>query len=278
MIRDARTFAGLFRTAGAAANETIRALGGEPLDLDKAEAEVLPALERLRPCVADATTYLLDALDAKKRILLEGAQGAMLDIDFGTYPYVTSSNTTVGGCVTGSGLPPSALGDVHGLLKAFTTRVGAGPFPTELSGDMLQMLRGTGENQWDEFGTTTRRPRRCGWLDLVVARYSARMNGVTRLHVTKLDILSQFDELKICVAYRLDGKEIRDFPADIDDLSRCEPVYETLPGWRGDAKGARSTVELPTAAEKYVRRVSEVLGVKLGSVSFGPAREHTIVM
>jgi adenylosuccinate synthase len=199
----------------------------------------------------------------------------MLDVDFGTYPFVTSSNTTSGGCLTGSGLPPTLVKDVHGLLKAFTTRVGSGPFPTELTCGLADKLRGTGENQWDEFGTTTGRPRRCGWLDLVVARHGARVNGANRLHITKLDVLSQFDEIRICTAYRVGGEITSDFPADLAVLQRCEPVYETLPGWKTDLPACKSVAELPEAAAAYVNRIADFLEVDIASVSYGPGREQT---
>jgi adenylosuccinate synthase len=196
-------------------------------------------------------------------------------VDFGTYPFVTSSNTTVGGCVTGSGLPPTMIREVHGLLKAFTSRVGSGPFPTELDGPEAESLRGTGKNQWDEFGTTTGRPRRCGWLDLVVARLAARVNGVNRVHITKLDILSQFDEIKVCTAYRINGEEVSDFPADESLLDGCEPVYETFPGWKCDLPACKTVSELPVQAAAYIDRISRFLEVDVASVSYGPGRRQT---
>jgi len=274
--RDPRAFAALARERIAAVNEALRAQGGAPLDGEAILAEVLPAIERLRPCITDTVGYLHRALDEGKGILLEGAQGAMLDIDFGTYPYLTSSNTSTGGLCTGTGLPPTAIGEVHGVLKAFTTRVGSGPFPTEEAGPVGDSLRGTGANQWDEFGTTTGRPRRCGWLDLVVGRYAARINGVTHVHITKLDVLSQFAELKICTAYRLDGETIETFPASLEDLERCEPVYETLPGWQCAIDTCTSLASLPAAARAYLARIEEVLGARTGSVGFGPGREQTL--
>ncbi len=260
-----------------AVNRALRDQGGEEIDVRKMLEEIRPALERLQPCIADTVAYLHQALDRNEEILLEGAQGAMLDIDFGTYPFLTSSNTTAGGLCTGTGLPPGTLREVHGVLKAFTTRVGAGPFPTEQTDETGEHLRGTGANQWDEFGTTTGRPRRCGWLDLVVGRYAVRVNGVAHVHITKLDVLSQFDTLQICTGYRLDGELLESFPADLHDLERCEPEYETLPGWKTELGSCTSLQSLPQAAQDYVRCVGETLGTRIASVSFGPERQQTLL-
>ncbi len=273
--RDIDNFRKRFQTALADANAVIKLLGGDPMDERETEERVVDIVGKLRPYIADTVAMLHRFVREEKRVLLEGAQGTMLDVDFGTYPFVTSSNTTAGGCITGSGLPPTALRDVHGLLKAFTSRVGSGPFPTELDGREAELLRGTGANQWDEFGTTTGRPRRCGWLDLVVARHAARVNGVNRLHITKLDILSQFDELKVCTAYRIGGQETSDFPADSWSLEDCEPVYETLPGWKCDLPACKAVAELPEAAANYVNRIAQFLEMDVASVSYGPGREQT---
>ncbi|MDR0362237.1 MAG: adenylosuccinate synthase [Planctomycetota bacterium] len=273
--RDPKRFAERFLAALREANTYLALCGGRPIDEKEARDAVFPAVDELRPYIADTVALLHNCVREDKRILLEGAQGTMLDVDFGTYPFVTSSNTTSGGCATGTGLPPNCVGEVHGLLKAFTTRVGAGPFPTEVGDAVAQLLRGTGKNQWDEYGTTTGRPRRCGWLDLVVARHAARINGVTRLHITKLDILSQFDEIKVCAAYRVDGAETRDFPADLRDLDVCEPVYGTLPGWKVPLPVCKSLAELPVEAKNYVDYVADCLEVDLASVSYGPARTQT---
>jgi adenylosuccinate synthase len=275
-MKNATTFPGVLREAVRRANELVAYLGGEKLDEEAVLAEVLPAVDTLRPCVTDTVAYLHNAYDAGKNILLEGAQGAMLDVDFGTYPYLTSSNTTTGGCATGSGLPPTAIKEVHGVLKAFTTRVGAGPFPTEETGEIANILRGTGANQWDEYGTTTGRPRRCGWLDLVVGRYAAKINGVTQLHITKMDVLSGFAELKLCAAYELNGKKINTYPASLEELAACQPVYETLPGWNCDISGCRSLAELPEKAKSYLKRISDALGAPVVSVGIGPGRAQTI--
>ena len=275
-LQDPSEFLALLKGRIADVNKYIEFMGGETLNEQEIIDEVVPAVDKLRPYITDTIAYLQAALKADKKILLEGAQGAMLDIDFGTYPYVTSSNTTTGGCSTGSGIPPWKIKEVHGVIKAFTTRVGTGPFPTELEGEAMTKLGGTGSNHWDEFGTTTGRARRCGWLDLVVTKYSAEINGVTDLHITKLDIMSQFDEIKICVAYDLDGETITTYPASLDKIERCKPIYETIQGWHSDITGCKSIADLPEGAKKYIKLISEHCGAKVTSASFGPAREHTL--
>ncbi|MDR2390383.1 MAG: adenylosuccinate synthase [Planctomycetota bacterium] len=273
--RDAAAFAVRFRDALRAANRMLELLGGQPLPEKETEEEIMTAVDALRPRIADTVALLHGWIREGRNILLEGAQGAMLDIDFGTYPFVTSSNTTAAGCLSGTGIPPRRIQDIHGLIKAFTTRVGSGPFPTEADPATASLLRGSGSNQWDEFGTTTGRPRRCGWLDLVVARHGARINGATKLHITKLDILSQFDDLKICTAYRIGGGTSSDFPADVDLLKDCEPMYETLPGWKTPLPACQAMADLPPAAAGYLRRISDFLEVEIASVSYGPGREQT---
>ncbi|MFW5856399.1 MAG: adenylosuccinate synthase [Planctomycetota bacterium] len=273
-LRDADRFRTRVADGLAVANRRIEWLGGEPLDPDETIGRLAAAQARLAPLVADTVAMLHDAHAAGRAILMEGAQGTQLDIDFGTYPYVTSSNTTGGGFATGSGLPPSAIGEMHGVFKAFTTRVGEGPFVTELEGPLAERLRGTGENQWDEYGTTTGRPRRVGWLDLVIGRFAARVNGVTQLHITKLDVLTGVGDLQVCTAYELDGERIDTVPADADALARCTPVYETVPGWTEDITGARTLDDLPANARAYVRRILDALGLARGSVSVGPRRDQ----
>jgi adenylosuccinate synthase len=259
-----------------AANRRIEWLGGEPVEIDTTLDELRAARERLAPYVTDSVALVHEAYARGRSILLEGAQGTQLDIDFGTYPYVTSSNTTGGGFATGSGLPPTAMTEIHGVLKTFTTRVGEGPFVTEIHGSEGERLRGTGENQWDEYGTTTGRPRRCGWLDLVVARFAARVNGATHLHLTKLDVLSGLPSLDVCVAYELDGQRLETVPADAEALSRCQPVYESMAGWNDDVADARTFDELPAPAQAYVRRIFAALGLSQGSVSVGPRRDQMV--
>jgi len=228
--------------------------------------------ERLKPHVADTTAYLLNAVDAGKRILFEGAQGALLDIDHGTFPFVTSSNSSGVGVSNGSGVPGRHVTKVIGILKAYTTRVGGGPFPTEQDNDTGQHIRDRG----DEYGTVTRRPRRCGWFDAVAVRYTARLSGVDVLAVMLLDVLSQLAELKICVAYELDGRRITDFPSHVDDLRRVRPVYEWMPGWQQEISDIRRMADLPTLARDYLERIRQLIGRPVEIASVGPDREQTI--
>lgn len=232
--------------------------------------------DALADYIDDTFTPTHDALAAGKKVLFEGAQGTLLDIDHGTYPYVTSSNPTSGGVLTGAGIGPNAVERVIGVVKAFQSRVGAGAMPTELSGDDAVRLRGTGENPWDEFGTTTGRPRRVGWLDGVALRYSARLNGLTELAVTKLDILSGVEELPVAVAYEVDDEQLEDFPAQREGLERCTPVYEHLSGWDEDIMDARTIEALPAEAREYLQFIEEIAGVPVSIVSVGPAPEQTI--
>jgi adenylosuccinate synthase len=230
--------------------------------------------ERLRTYVGDVSRFLMSQVQRGARILFEGAQGTLLDVDHGTYPFVTSSNCVAGNAAVGSGIGPTLLDKVMGISKAYTTRVGGGPFPTELTGELGERLRKAG----DEYGATTGRPRRCGWLDGVVLRYSARVNGMWGLAVTKLDVLSGLERLDICTAYELDGKRITELPTDFEDLERAKPIYETLPGWSEPLAELRSLEELPPAALRYVRRVEEVAGVPLVCVSVGADRGETILL
>lgn len=228
--------------------------------------------ERLQPMVTDTTDYLLDAADADKKILFEGAQGALLDIDHGTFPFVTSSNSSGVGVCAGSGLPARCINEVLGVAKAYTTRVGGGPFPTELHDETGQRIRDLG----NEYGTTTGRPRRCGWFDAVAVRYTARLSGVTSLSIMMMDVLSLLPEIKICTAYELDGEQINRFPSHSDDLRRVKPVFETIAGWETDVTGVRKIADLPTGARRYLDRVAELVGRPIGVVSVGPDRAQTI--
>jgi len=248
--------------------------GGEGLDVEKIVEEYVEFDRAIDPYVTDTAALLQDALDEGKRVLAEGAQGALLDVDHGTYPYVTSSHPTAGGCCTGLGVPPTAVDQVIGIVKAYSTRVGNGPFPTELLDATGEQLRATGA----EFGATTGRPRRCGWLDLVALRYTARLNGFTELAVTKLDVLAGLPEIEVCTAYTIDGKTTTRFPTDLRTLERAVPVYETVPGFDGDLGGARSLDDLPPAARDYLTFVSERTGVPVKVVSTGPKREETLVL
>lgn len=250
--------------------------GFDALDVDHAVRNYVDAALKLRPFLTDTSVYLHEALKAEKHILCEGAQGAMLDIDFGSYPFVTSSSPTTGGTLSGLGFGAKYVQDVVGVAKAFSTRVGSGPMPTELSGPMAERLRGTGANFWDEFGTTTGRPRRVGWLDLVVLRYSAIINGFTKLVITKLDILSGIDELKLCTGYEIDGECIDYVPSTIEEVARALPVYETLPGWTEDVRHMRKLAELPANARRYIDRIEQVCETPIELISVGPERSQLV--
>jgi len=226
----------------------------------------------LRPYIIDTSVYLDDAIDQGKGILFEGSQGTLLDIDHGSYPYVTSSNTTAGGACTGAGIGPTRIDEVVGVVKAYTTRVGNGPFPTELTGEMGERIRDIGH----EYGATTGRPRRCGWLDTVIVRMAKRINGLSSIAVTRLDILDQLEEIKICTHYLRNGERVDHFPADLNVLAECVPVYETLPGWQTDSTKCRTYDSLPDKAKTYLSRIGELSGVKISIVSVGPDREETI--
>jgi len=246
----------------------------EAIDVEAMIEEYVDFDRRIDPFVTDTTAFLGEALADGKRVLAEGAQGALLDVDFGTYPYVTSSHPTAGGCCTGLGVPPTAIDRIVGIVKAYTTRVGNGPFPTELLDDDGKWLRAEGR----EIGATTGRPRRCGWLDTVALRYTARLNGFTDLAITKLDVLAGMDELKVCMAYRIGDKATERFPNDIATLERVEPIYETLPGFDGDLAGAENVEDLPANARDYLTFISDVIGVPISMISTGPRREETLVV
>lgn len=227
---------------------------------------------RLRPYLKDTEPVVFDAVKGERSVLLEGAHGTMLDADHGTYPYVTSSSPTVAGLCLGAGVGPSLLTDAVGVYKAYATRVGGGPMPTELKDDMGDHIRERG----GEFGTTTGRPRRCGWFDGVAALHAARVNGFTSLAITKLDVLDDLPEIKVCTVYRLDGRELDYVPADPEDLDRCEPVYETLPGWQVNIDGAREMDDLPDAAVRYLERLEQIVGVPIDVVGVGARRDQVI--
>jgi adenylosuccinate synthase len=230
--------------------------------------------QRIKPHVADTSSVLHNAIKNGKRILFEGAQGTLLDIDFGTYPFVTSSNTTVGGVCTGLGIGPKAIDEVMGIVKTYTTRVGEGPFPTELSNTLGEHLRQKGA----EFGATTGRPRRCGWLDMVVLKYAARINGLTSIALTKLDVLDEMDTIKVCVAYKHKSDIITEFPSNLRILYECEPIYEELPGWKTDISEAKNYEDLPTHAQKYAEFISKQLETEIAIISVGPGRAQTLVL
>ena len=250
-----------------------RLIGDPVMDAQPVLEELHRTWTWMRRSVVDVSRYLSQAAASGRTILFEGAQGTLLDIDHGTYPYVTSSNATTGGICTGLGVPPKMIGSVLGIAKAYTTRVGEGPLPTEVAGELGDRLRESGQ----EYGASTGRPRRCGWYDAVAVRYATRINGLDALALTKLDVLDGFDEISVCTAYRSQGQILEDLPADIDRLAACEPVYETLPGWNRPTRGARSYQELPPAAQRYVSKLEETSGVPVSLISTGRDREDTII-
>jgi adenylosuccinate synthase len=244
-----------------------------PLDAASIHAQYAAYAERLRPHVTDTTAFLLDAVEQGRRVLFEGAQGALLDIDHGTFPYVTSSNSSGVGVSSGSGIPGRWMDRVVGVVKAYSTRVGGGPLPTEQDNATGIHIRERGR----EYGTVTKRPRRCGWFDAVAARYTARLSGVDELAVMLLDVLGGLDELKICSAYEIDGRRVTQFPSQIADLEKAVPVYETLPGWQEELDTVRSEHDLPANAQRYVDRIAELLDRPVSIVSVGPDRAQTII-
>jgi adenylosuccinate synthase len=254
-------------------NALLEALGAEPLDYHETEAAYLEAAKALRPFVTNTVVFLHEALEKKKEILFEGAQGTFLDIDHGTYPYVTSSNTTAGGACTGSGVPPHRMDKVLGVVKAYTTRVGEGPFPTENEA-LGDLLHGMGR----EFGATTGRARRCGWFDAVSTRYAGIVNGIDEIAVTNLDGLDSLDTVRICTHYKLGRKTLSHPPGDVRQLALCKPVYLEMPGWKTSTENARTFSALPKNARAYLKKLAELSGAKLTIASVGPGREQTIVL
>lgn len=265
-------FPRLLRERFVANNRILATYQAPQFDVDEQVAVYTAAAARLAPYVEDTIPMLHRAMAKKESILFEGAQGTLLDIDYGTYPFVTSSSATSGGACTGSGLPPHRVDRVIGVIKAYSTRVGEGPFPSELNDAMGEHLRKVGH----EFGATTGRPRRCGWFDLVVARYAAMVNGVDEWAVTKLDVLDDVDEIKVCVAYECDGRRYETLPARVRVLEQCRPVYESFPGWKSSTKEARTVGELPAACRAYLGHLARLTGTPIGILSNGPRRESTL--
>jgi len=261
----------LFRAQAEKYNRLFVRAGQPEMDIDAEWRKVREAAAYLAPFVRNTVYSVAAMLKAGKNVLCEGAQGGLLDIDHGTYPFVTSSSTVAGGACPGAGIPPRAVRDVWGVLKAYTTRVGEGPFPTELLDACGDALRNVG----GEFGATTGRPRRCGWFDAVASGYSCMISGVNKLAVTKLDVLDDLPELKICTAYELDGKRTTELPASADDLARVKPVYETMPGWQCSTTQADSFAKLPVNAQRYLRRLGELVNAEVAIVSVGPRRDQT---
>ncbi|MGB9804761.1 adenylosuccinate synthase [Desulfofundulus sp.] len=271
---DEEEFPGLLERYLENKNQLFRMIyGSEEFRLE----EILPAYleygRRLKPFVADVSVIVNDAIEQGRKVLFEGAQGTLLDIDHGTYPYVTSSHPVAAGACTGTGIGPTRIDRVMGVAKAYVTRVGEGPFPTELKDSLGDHIRSRG----GEFGTTTGRPRRCGWFDTVVARYAVRVNGLDYLAITKLDVLTGLETIRLCTAYRYKGEILTEFPATLKVLAACEPVYEEWPGWQEDISRVRRYEDLPLNARRYLERITEVVGVPIAIIGVGPGREETII-
>lgn len=250
-----------------------KVFGGDPFTVEEIYDEYIKYAKEIAPFVEDTVASLNKSIKAGKKVLFEGAQGSMLDIDLGTYPYVTSSHPTTGGFLIGAGVGPKAIDEVIGIVKAYTTRVGKGPFVTELENETGDLIRERGR----EYGTTTGRPRRCGWLDTVVLKYSAQINGFTGVSLMLLDVLSGFETISICTAYEYDGKIIEDFPGSLDILDKCKPVYKEYPGWTEDISECKTFEELPVNAQNYIREIEKLIEVPVKIVSIGPRRDQTII-
>lgn len=273
-LADPAAFGEHLRVAVESKNRIVTGVyGAEPLSYEAIYREYMGYAEKILPFIGDTVFALQNFLNDGREILLEGAQGTLLDVDYGTYPYVTSSSPTTGGMCVGAGLPPLAIRRATGIVKAYTTRVGAGPFPTELEDETGKRLRDKG----GEYGATTGRPRRCGWLDAFAMKFSAEINGITHQAITKLDVLTGIDPIKICVAYRIDGKRPDGFPATAVELDAVEPVYEELPGWNDDLSGCRTVHGLPSNARRYVERMEQLIGVPASVISVGQRRSESIV-
>jgi adenylosuccinate synthase len=265
------------KVEGALANKNqvlVKVYNRKAVSVDSVVEELLAYADRLRPMVADTSLLLSNALDAGKVVLLEAGQATMLDVDHGTYPFVTSSSATAGGACTGSGIPPTRIDRVAAVVKAYATRVGEGPMPTELLDERGDRLRDVG----GEFGTTTGRPRRCGWYDAVVARYAARINGVTDFVLTKLDVLTGIEEIPVCIGYRVGDTVLDEMPMTQTEFHHAEPVYETFPGWEDDISSARSMEDLPKTARGYIEALESISGAPMSVIGVGPGRDETIVV
>jgi adenylosuccinate synthase len=274
---DVDSFASTFEAHIHAANQRLSMLhAAQPLDVKTETQKYSEYARQLQPYITDVSVMLTEAMKSGQRVLAEGAQGTLLDLDHGTYPFVTSSYPTAAGALHGLGLGVGCTERIVGVTKAFQTRVGAGPFPTELSGELALHLRGTGANPWDEYGTTTGRPRRVGWLDMVLLRYATRINGLTELALTKLDILTGLKTLKICVGYRKGGQAFDNLPLGPGELAGFEPAYEELPGWEKDLRNVSVWEDLPKQARAYILRIEELSGVPVRMVSVGPEREQVV--
>lgn len=259
------------------ANRIIVLFGNPPLRANEILEEISPLIERLRPFVCETSHFFAEARKAKKKILLEGAQATLLDVDHGTYPYVTSSNPTAGGASVGSGIPPHHINGVLGIVRTYATRVGEGPFPTEMV-DAEEMTASLIRERGNEYGSVTKRPRRCGWFDVVATRYAAELNGFDSIALTKLDVLDALEEIKVCIGYEIDGERVDTFPAIVSELVKIKPIYKTLPGWMGDTVGTTEFANLPNNARHYVEFLSAQVGVEIGLISTGPERDQTIIL
>mgnify|MGYP000494749714 FL=1 len=274
-LMDKEIFAKKLKLQVDAKNKLVTGVYGKEamFDFDEIYNEFIVYAEKMRPYVEDTTVIVYDAIKANKKVLFEGAQGTLLDLDLGTYPFVTSSHPTSGGFAVGAGVGPNMIKDVVGIVKAYTTRVGEGPFVTELDNEIGEEIRIKGR----EFGTVTGRSRRCGWFDAVIVRYAARVNGLTSISLMLLDVLTGFDKIQVCTAYKMGDKIIKDFPASLEDLAKCEPIYEELEGWTEDITSVERFEDLPENAKKYVAKIEELIGVSVDMVSVGPNRAQTIV-
>ena len=277
ILLDEQTCTEQIRLQAEEINQALETLyNAEPVDIDAVVQNFAIYSKKLAPYITDVSKLLTDALERDKRILAEGAQGTLLDLDHGTYPYVTSSNPSAPGALVGLGLGVGCVGTITGVVKAFQTRVGSGPFPTEIDGDIAEKMRGTGEHPWDEFGTTTGRPRRVGWLDGVLLRYATRINGLSQIALTKMDILTGINPIRICNRYRKDGLIFRELPFGVSELSTYEPIYEELHGWEEDVSNVRQWDNLPLEARTYILRIEEISGIPVRTVSVGPERTQII--
>lgn len=273
-LMDKDIFAKKLKAQIDAKNKIVKNIyGAEEFDFDAIYNGYLGYAEQIRSYVDDTSVVVYEAIKAGKKVLFEGAQGTLLDLDLGTYPFVTSSHPTSGGFSVGAGVGPNMIKDVVGIVKSYTTRVGEGPFVTELNDETGDKIRTQGR----EFGTTTGRARRCGWFDAVIVRYAARVNGLTSISLMLLDVLTGFDTVKICTSYKMGDKVLREFPASLEDLAKCEPIYEELEGWSEDLTGMETYEELPENAKKYIAKIEELVGVNVDMVSVGPNRAQTIV-
>ena len=274
-LMDKEIFAKKLKLQVDAKNKLVTGVYGKEamFDFDEIYNEFIVYAEKMRPYVEDTTVIVYDAIKANKKVLFEGAQGTLLDLDLGTYPFVTSSHPTSGGFAVGAGVGPNMIKDVVGIVKAYTTRVGEGPFVTELFDETGERIRTQGR----EFGTVTGRARRCGWFDAVIVKYAARVNGITSISFMLLDVLTGFDKIKICTAYKMGDKIINNFPASLEDLAKCEPVYEELDGWNEDLTNIEKFEDLPENAKKYIARIEELIHVNIDLVSVGPNRTQTII-